>query len=464
MYFAATPTLAARWLRGLLAMVRGLLLLVFSPVLDAPEPGHRRRGRYRGPWRVGAGAKQAARTARVDPLAAQAVTSDEGVPRSDPAAVASTRALAVACSELSSSDAWAQAAAGMSRAEPASPSEQKPADLCVDAGDFGTLPVMLAVRPTFNPHDYSALFLALATPGSKLIDLSSARLVRADFFEELVAGWRAPSGSVPQLGLLLSFADWAALRDVAAPVLKELTSRGVAAQLFYEEQAYDDMLLLWFSHGYVIHNTAAVVVTLRVRCALAPLAPFVLDAAISLLVQRRLGSSSQIVELAHIALSSGATIKAITLAREALLELGEVATLERFNALRVLGFALMTAEKVIAATGILDGAVEMGIAIGATDAAAEILHYLGQAELDHRDFAAAEARFYAAIELLKPTKSEFQASLYHGLALALLHQGKGTAELNAVTALASRTDKNSPGARADQALLREIRSGRGPAS
>lgn len=171
-----------------------------------------------------------------------------------------------------------------------------------------------------------------------------------------------------------------------------------------------------------------------------------------------------IVELADLALSCGATTRATELARTALLFLDEVASEEVFSALRVLGFAMMQQGKVVAATAILDGAVETGIAIGATDGAAETLHYLGVCVLDLGDFAAAEARFCAAIALLKPTKSEFQATLYHDLAISLFHQGKRTAELNAVTALASRTDKNSAGAKADQALLRTIRAGRGPAS
>jgi hypothetical protein len=96
--------------------------------------------------------------------------------------------------------------------------------------------------------------------------------------------------------------------------------------------------------------------------------------------------------------------------------------------------------------------------------AADMLCQLGTYELNRGEVACAETRFRAALELLQPAKSDLLATLHHNLAVALLHQGNGTAELHAVMALASRSDKCSRGAQLDMDLLGSIRSGRGLAS
>jgi hypothetical protein len=46
-------------------------------------------------------------------------------------------------------------------------------------------PVEIIVPPTFSREDYAVLLTALAAPGPKLLDLSSARSVRPDFFTAL---------------------------------------------------------------------------------------------------------------------------------------------------------------------------------------------------------------------------------------------------------------------------------------
>lgn len=430
---AAPLPMADRWLRALSCAIRACVLFVFAPILGGS--GH-------GPWRRPVRTpSRTPRAGHAEPNAAAALlTADAGIPPTQPDHGLATSA----------------------RRAPATRAGLAPGGSAATAAAH---PVAIAVRATFSRQDYAALFAALAAPGSKLLDLSSARSVRPDLFTALAAEWTAARGSVPRLGILLSFEDWAILHDAATLQLEPLRARGVETEVFYEEQAYDDMLLPWFSHGQVVHNVAAVLTTLN-KCEPAHVSPVVLEAAASLVYQevRGGGSAAHIVGLAGIALAGGSRIKALAFAREALLYLGEEASTERCTALRILGLALMDEGKVIVASGILHGAIAMAIALGGMEDAADVLRQLGTYELNRGEVACAEKRFRAAIDLLQPVKSDLLATLHHSLAVALLQQGKGTAELHAVMALASRSDKRSRGAQLDMDLLGSIRSGRGLAS
>jgi tetratricopeptide (TPR) repeat protein len=326
-------------------------------------------------------------------------------------------------------------------------------------------PEEIIVPPTFSRADYAVLLTALAAPGPKLLDLSSARVIRPDFFTALSSTLAPPAGTVPRLAIVLAFEHWACLRQAAAIQLEPLRERGVDAELFYEEQAYDARLLFWFSHGMVVHNVGEVLNTLG-EWQEGPISPVVLDAVASLVYQslRDGGPAAHIVELARIALASGAYIKALSFAREALLHLGEVVSTERLEALRILGLGLMGEGKLIAATGILDSAVAMAVALGAMEYAADLLRQIGCGEFDRGDALNAERRFRAAIELLPQARSELLASLHHNLSVALLSRGRDGAEAHAVIALASRPDKKSEGAQMDVDLLRSIRREGGLAS
>jgi len=326
-------------------------------------------------------------------------------------------------------------------------------------------PSAIAVPRNFCGDDYDALLQALSSPGPKLLDLSTARSIRSDFFTALASRWTPDPGAVPKLAIVLSFEHWAVQRETAPFQLAPLQARGVEAAIFYREQMLNDRLLPWFERGEAVHNVAAVLCTLR-RWQPSPLSAVVLEAVGALVNEAVAGGApaSYSVELASIALASGANITSLRFAREALMRLGEVASAQRFEALRVLGLALMAEGKVVGATGILDSAVAMAISLGAMEDAVDLLRRLGSGELDRGEFSRAEFRFRTAIELLRPSRSEMLASLHHCLALALLAQGRDGAEAHATIALASRPDRGSPGAQMDLELLGNIRSGRGLAS
>ncbi|MEO7733981.1 MAG: hypothetical protein ABIY55_23660, partial [Kofleriaceae bacterium] len=328
-----------------------------------------------------------------------------------------------------------------------------------------TVPSAIAVPQTFCERDYDALLQALSSPGPKLLDLSAARSIRLDLFTALASRWTPNPELVPRLAIVLRFEHWAVLRETASFQLAPLHARGVEAAIFYREQTLADRLLPWFERGEATHNVAAVLCTLR-RWQPSPLSPVVLEAVAALVNEAVAGGApaSYIVELASISLASGANVQSLRFAREALMQLGEVASVQRFEALRVLGLALMSEGKVVGATGILDGAIAMAISIGAMEDAADLLRRLGSGELDRGELSRAELRFRTAIELLRPSRSETLASLHHCLALTLLAQGHDGAEVHAAIALASRPDSESPGAQMDLELLGNIRSGRGLAS
>lgn len=328
--------------------------------------------------------------------------------------------------------------------------------------EVSVAPVAIAVPSTFGPADYAALFRALGAPGCKLLGLSEARSIRPDFFAALAAARTLSPEMVPRLGVVLRFDHWALLRDIGDAHLSSLRARGVDARLFYEEQARTDLIGGWFASGVCEHHPEGILQTLR-RAQPAPLSPVVLEAAAAVIYDslERGASVSLLIELARVAFASGATIKALSFAREALVRLGPAVTVERFRALRVLGLATMREGMAAAAAYILDGAVLLAVELDAIEEAADLLRQLGCCELDAGNDAAAETRFRNALQLLWPrclrSNTDLRASLHHNLALALFRHDSRSAEMHAAIALGMRAEVNSLAAQADLKLLDRIR-------
>jgi hypothetical protein len=174
------------------------------------------------------------------------------------------------------------------------------------------------VGPAFSPRAYAQTFAALQVPPSaKLLDLTAARMLSADLFEQLARAWTAPSDAVPRLGILVSFERWVMLRDTAVAALQPLARRGIKIEIFYAEQAFGVQLPVWFAHGQVVHNVQAAIATLVARWQPATIWPAVID-TLTQLVRAHTGTDERpalLTEVAGLALSCGGADQAATLAR-----------------------------------------------------------------------------------------------------------------------------------------------------
>lgn len=188
-----------------------------------------------------------------------------------------------------------------------------------DAGRFSTV----AVNADFSQRDYATVCALLqAAPGAKLLDVSAASTISSDLFDALIAGWHAAPGSVPRLGVLMAFDQWALFRGmVGSQQLSRLASFGVTAELFYEEQARGGVLMAWFSRGEIVHNVVDVIESLRTRWRPSASWPVVLDAVSVLLrdhAHAEETAAKLFTEAAWIALSCRGFEQATWFAREAL--------------------------------------------------------------------------------------------------------------------------------------------------
>lgn len=322
----------------------------------------------------------------------------------------------------------------------------------------------VSVRPDFGRRHYAAVAAMLQmVPGAKVLDLRAARMISGDLFAAIASGWHIPTRTVPRLAIVMTFDHWAVFRDQARADFVKLHARGVAAEVFYEQQARTTELITWFGRGAVTHDVATVVRALRTRWRPTPVWPLVLDALSELLRAHAPPDAAPALfaDAAHVALSCGGPDKATTFAREALVYMPDGPSVTRCKALRALGVALIAQGEPAVGLHHLDQAIAIAVAIGATAEAASALGYVGRAALDRGDSAAAEASLRRAVDWLSPiAQPELAATLHHYLAVALLAQGCEDAAHHATIALTLRPDPLSAGAREDRELLRRIREHR----
>lgn len=323
---------------------------------------------------------------------------------------------------------------------------------------------LVSVNPDFGRRNYAAVFALLqVAPGPKLLDLSAARTITSDLFKALAASWSAAPSTVRQLGIVLAFDHWAIFRSLAVHDLARLASLGIAAELFYDQQAHGAGLLAWFSDGEIVHNVAAVIESLLTRRQSASTWPLVLDAASELLHRHARAEESPelFVEAAEIALSYGDGERATAFAREALQRVGDAPSAVRCKALRALGVALMSQEETIVGTLLLDDAIAMAVTVGEPIEGATALCHVGMHAFNRGDLVRAESSLRRAIDLLAPEgQPDLLATAHHNLALVLQSLGSGDAARHAMAALELRTDKDSIGAHEDRELLARVRDNR----
>jgi tetratricopeptide (TPR) repeat protein len=324
------------------------------------------------------------------------------------------------------------------------------------------------VDSDFGPRAYASTFAALQVPGAgKLLDLLPARLLSADVFARLAAAWRAAPGAVPRLGILLSFERWVMLGDTAVAALGPLVARGVKVEVFYAEQASPVALAAWFAHGQVVHNVAAAIATLTAWWQPSVIRPAVIEALTRL---ARAHSSTaelpvRLTEIAELALSCGDADPAAALACEALSHLPEGPSTLRSQALRDLGAAMLGMGQTVAGLAFLDDAIAMAAAAQAPGIGASALCQRGLHALNHGEYAGAEQRFRAALDLLAFLPSttgrcQLRAFAHHSLAVALMSQGHDGAAHHARIALALRPDPDSHLAEQDRQLLAQLQEAR----
>jgi len=437
---APAPKPEAGLSRRLIAVVRGVVAAVLRPAMAVSFPRVGGSTSKRGHARLGLAAGSQVNylpTAANEPAASSAPGHDTSAPAGPPVGPA-----------------------------PCPPTATNAADVPGAATKRDELFWIVRVEPEFRPRDYAPTFAALQLPWSaKLFDLTPARLLSTDLFEELAAAWTAPTGVVPRLGILLSFERWVMLRETVAAALQPLAAHGVRVGIFYDEQAWGGGLSTWFSHGRLVHNVPAVIETLTHRWEPSALWPLVID---TLAVLARANTSTAelpalLTEIAGLALSCGGAEHATRLTREALDYLPEMPpSATRGRALRELGTALIGRGHIAAGLAHLDQAIAVAVEVQDPGLGASALAQSGLCALNHGDFPNAEWRFRAAIGLLSPPawRPHLLAQAHHSLAVALMHQGSDEAEHHAVTALALRLDPQSHLAEEDRILLSMLRDAR----
>jgi hypothetical protein len=353
-------------------------------------------------------------------------------------------------------------------AELATTSLRRPQDVPVRHPHFALPEVeCVAVDPDFGVRLYDTVSTLLQLgPRSKLLDLRAA-MIRLDLFERLAGIWKASPGTVPRLGILLTYEGWAVLHGAAARCLAPIIDKGVAVEIFYEQQI--DSVPLWFSHGYVRHDHLRTVLAwLRTQWRATASWPKVLSTTATLV--HAFAPPAEIpellMELSAIALSVGsleAVEHAAGYSRTALAWVGNKPSTEQCRALRSLATAIMAKGEIEQGLALVEAAITMAIRISDPLEEARGLHQVGSHAFLCRHFALAEIRFRQAIIALPGAGSpRLRATLHHDLAAVLHAQSKNDeeAECHASTALELRWDKESHLAHADRALLAQIRASR----
>jgi tetratricopeptide (TPR) repeat protein len=319
------------------------------------------------------------------------------------------------------------------------------------------------VEAAFGARGYAATFATLQrTPGCKLLDLTPARMLSIEVFERLATSWTAPPGTVPRLGILLSFERWVMLRDDARAALAPLAGAGVVVEVLYEEQAWGMCAAVWFALGNIIHNVPAVLSSLAKRWQpSSAIWPTVIDTLRDLVRTHYVGGEvpDLLTRVAGLALSCGGADQAAALAREALDHLPETPNAVRSRALRELGAALVERGQTEAGMAHFDQAITVAERARDPVGGASALCQSGLCALNHGDYANAERRFRRAIELLPAPvrRPHLLASAHDSLAIALMYQGCDEAEHHVRTAMELRADPHSYLADDDRILLDRLR-------
>ncbi len=326
----------------------------------------------------------------------------------------------------------------------------------------------VAVGPDFRPPQYAAMFARLQhPPGSKVFDLRTATVIEMELFEQLGHAWRAPTGTVPRLAILVRYENWVALRHVAACKLRPtLTGAGVELELFYGQQL--GSLAAWFTEGRVYHDHLPEVLEwLRTQWRRSTTWPLVLSTTEMLIHATAAvdAAPDMLIQLSAIALSfdgPDAVVLGAQHASAALAWVGTAPSAARCRALRAVAIARIHQGNPGEALALLDTAYKQAAAIRDRVEQARALAEIGFQALRGGDFAYAETRFRRAIVLVSATDAPYlRAALHHSLADALHQQGKNPseAERHAALALSLRWNQESRLAQDDRTLLSRIRAG-----
>lgn len=328
--------------------------------------------------------------------------------------------------------------------------------------------LVVQVKADFDSGVYRQVFAALQdSPRSKLLDLTRARQVEPDLFARLALTWDARPGSVPRLGILLPFEQWAVLADRARAALAELEPKGVTVEIFYVEQAKHGGVTAWFAHGRIMHNVAAVLHRLSLHWQPSANWHPVIN-ALAALVRAHAPATDVpqlLIQTAGLAMSCGGGDETAALAQEALQHLPASPSKIRSEALRQLGTALLCTGDAVAGLAALDDAIAVAAATHAPGAEASALCQSGMYSLNHGDYLDAASRFRRAIKLLSPTsRRHLLAQAHHHLAIALMYDDSDAAEIHAWAALSLRTDQRSHWAEQDRKLLSRLQEAGSPPS
>ena len=318
----------------------------------------------------------------------------------------------------------------------------------------------------FDGLQYSTVFAELQRgAASKLWDLRGVETLELDLFERLADAWKAGSEAVGHLGVLLDYERWVVLHTVAARRLQPIVERGIAVEIFYDQQ-FIDTVPAWFAGGRVEHPLPAILEWLRAEWRPRPNWRRVLDTTAMLATGYvpREQVPDYLIQLAAIAnskLGSDGAREALTHLETAMSWIGEEPSGVRCRALRMRAASLVLRGRTHEGLVQLDAAIRTAVLVGDPREEASALADVGIHLQTLGHLARAETMFRRALSRLPIAELPYlRATLHHHLALALCDQRKRLDEAarHATTALGLRWDKDARLAREDRALLERIRN------
>jgi tetratricopeptide (TPR) repeat protein len=319
----------------------------------------------------------------------------------------------------------------------------------------------------FNDVQYPTAFSELQRGASrKLWDLRSVETIELDLFDRLADDWTAGLGLVQRLGVLLDFERWVVLHTVAARRLQPLIKRGVAVEIFYDQQL-TGTVPAWFTGGPVEHPLPAILQWLGAEWRPKPNWRRVLDTTAMLATgfSAREQVPDQLIQLAAIAilrLGTDGAREAMSHLETALSWIGDTPSSVRCRALRTLASSLRLRGKTHEALLKLDAANRTAVLIGDPCEEASALADLGFHLQQVGHLVRAETLFRRALSRLPVDELPYlRAMLHQHLALVLYDQRKNLDEAaqHAAAALALRGDNGSHVPHDDHALLERMRDG-----
>lgn len=323
----------------------------------------------------------------------------------------------------------------------------------------------VAVPHSLSWDDYAGIVAQLQLPGSKVLDLTPADILRTDFFEALDDAWSASAETVPRLAIVMPFVRWAKLRSIALPRLQRMITSGIEITVLYQEQADDEGISRWLAGQPVPHRLPLVIGMLQLQSKRDSFLPLVIHALSSLVRDHAADTQAPalLIEVARLAQGDGDPRNAelaATLAREALGRLPNAHSVERYEARCILGDALIAMGNDEQGLAALDVAVEDAVALSNQLLAATALYQGALHRLDRNEVDEASGKLFRAAELLDSKEHpEELARVLHGIATVCLRKyNLSEAELHATAALELRCNPHTSEAEQDRRLLAAIRA------